>query len=286
MAVSDVDKKYLGRFASNFKIENPLLAQNLFQVSGIFTMLSGKIVKARKLRKSVAIQNIKSVDIYIRIIWHAREGIKILEQYIFPMVANYGELKVLSYKLRASFYHLYVLFYNSPIIDPIEGPESIFSPPLDEEDRHTDHSSLNQLIFSDIMSSSHTEKHGCNLDTEDAIHQFMDIWSDFMIPPVDYRPIALRYFQEAVSLAENHLSRSHPLRLSLMVEYSAFMYDCLYEREESRRIAELTVTEAYKAREGMDIDSYEDSAALFEALKVMMIWGLDENIDGSKISKA
>jgi len=116
MASSEVDMKFLGQFAQGVSIDHPMLAQNLFQICGNQVMLSEKVIRARKLRRLDTTRDTKSVDLYCRIIWYAREGLKLLEEYVLPMVDNYVELKVLSYKLRASYYHLYVLFHNHPTI--------------------------------------------------------------------------------------------------------------------------------------------------------------------------
>src|SRR3989440_2748231 len=50
----------------------------------------------------------KSLQLYHHILWLSREGLVMVEQYVLPMVGSYLELKVLAYKLRASFYHIFV----------------------------------------------------------------------------------------------------------------------------------------------------------------------------------
>ncbi|KAG4430527.1 hypothetical protein IFR05_013996, partial [Cadophora sp. M221] len=126
MASSEVDMKFLGNFARNIQIDQPLLSQSLFQILGNITMFSEKVIRARKLRRLDTTRDTKSVDLYCRIIWYTRECLKILEEYVLPMVVKNVELKVLAHKLRASFFHLFVLFHNHP---PITLKAAVHTPP-------------------------------------------------------------------------------------------------------------------------------------------------------------
>lgn len=51
-------------------------------------------------------------------------------------------------------------------------------------------------------------------------------------------------------LAERLLPGSHPVRLSVKVEYVAYLYDCVKEREASRRLAKRAVREVYEETAG------------------------------------
>jgi len=82
MATSEVDVKFLGQFAENIQLDHPLLAQSLFQILGNLVMLSDKVLTARKRRRLDTTRDTKSVDLYCRIIWYAREGLKLLEEYV------------------------------------------------------------------------------------------------------------------------------------------------------------------------------------------------------------
>ena len=112
MASSEVDQKALGNFAAVMDLENPLLSAMLYKVLGVSVMLSKKLLRARKLRRLDTTRETRSLQLYHRIIWLSREGLLILEGYILPMVDRFVELKVLAYKLRASFYHIFVLFHS------------------------------------------------------------------------------------------------------------------------------------------------------------------------------
>ncbi|RKF80216.1 putative 14-3-3 protein [Golovinomyces cichoracearum] len=266
MAASVVDKKYLGRFASKFQVDHPLLAKSLFQILGIFTLLSQKLKIARHLRRFDITQNAASLDLFTRIIWYAREGLKILEEYIIPMVANFGEVKVLAYKLRASLYHAYVLYQNNPTICLKTGQKmslqavkesSTLSTGKDKsaEDRPNDELSPSDSILHALLLEEGDHK----MDSKTKFQSPTDVRLINLIPAVDYRNIARHYFQEAVVLAKTHLYGSHPLRLSLMVEYITYLYDCLHECESSRKLAKRSISEVYRAQEGIDNEMFHDT---------------------------
>jgi len=287
MASSEVDMKFLGQFAANIQVDHPLLAQSLFQIFGNLTMLSEKVIRARKLRRLDTTRDTKSVDLYCRIIWYAREGLKLLEEYVLPMVANYGELKVLSYKLRASFYHLYVLFHNQPPVSLKSGqvhtPPGLKSPRATKIDKGKgiDRGSPSELYRPSSVQPTHPLEGGPVGGQPGMRLPPVEFAPNFLVPAADYRPIALDCFQEATALSERLLWGSHPLRLSVKVEFSAFLYDCLHERERSRQLAKATIAEVYNAAEGMDDDMFEDAAQLVGILGKMMKRGLGSGGSGS-----
>lgn len=278
MASAEVDMKFLGQFANNIEIDQPFLSKNLFQIFGNLVMLSDKVVKARKLRRLDTTRDTKSVDLYCRIIWYAREGLQILDDYVIPQVANYGELKVLTHKIRASYYHLYVLFHNSPPITvrytQISTPPGLKSPSKDEKGKAPDHGSSGQDIRPSSVQPTHPLEGGPVGGTAGIAQPPLEFAPNFLVPAKDYRPIALACFQEATMLAERLLWGSHPLRLSVKVEYCAFLYDCMHQKEASRVLAKATIAEVYNAQEGMDDDMFEDAAELVGILGRMMKRGL------------
>lgn len=286
MASSEVDMKFLGQFAANIQGDNPLLAQSLFQIFGNLTMLAEKVIRARKLRRLDTTRDTKSVDLYCRIIWYAREGLKLLEEYVLPMVANYGELRVLSYKLRASFYHLYVLFHNQPPVSlksvaQVSTPPGLTSPRRVDKGKGVDRGSPGESYRPSSVQPTHPLEGGPVGGQPSLRHPPVEFAPNFLVPAADYRPIALTCFQEATKLAETFLWGSHPLRLSVKVEFAAFLYDCLHEREQSRRMAKATIAEVYNAAEGMDDEMFEDAAQLVGILGKMMKRGLGSGGSGS-----
>ncbi|KAG4219720.1 hypothetical protein PC116_g31801 [Phytophthora cactorum] len=98
--------------------------------------------------------------------------------------------------------------------------------------------------------------------------------ANFLLPSVDYLPTAHQYFREAIALADSLLWGSHSLRLSLKTEYAAFLFDCVHDREGSRRLAKQTIAEVYEATDGLDDDMYDDACELVTVLGKMMKRGL------------
>lgn len=72
----------------------------------------------------------------------------------------------------------------------------------------------------------------------------------YLLPLADYRSAATTAFKEADVLAQRLLPGSHPVRLSVKVEYVAYLYDCVKEREASRRLAKRAVREVYEETAG------------------------------------
>lgn len=283
MASSEVDMKFLGNFARNIQYDQPLLAQSLFQILGNITMFSEKVIRARKLRRLDTTRDTKSVDLYCRIIWYTRECLKLLEDYVLPMVAKNGELKVLAYKLRASFYHLYVLFHNQPPVSlktaQIHTPPGLKSPhaKLDKG------KAIDRSTPSPFRPSSVQPTHALEGGPVGGIPSPppLEFAPSFLVPIADFRPKALQCFQEATALADSLLWGSHPLRLSVKVEFTAFLYDCLHERDGSRQLAKKTISEVYNAKEGMDDQMFEEAAQLVGILGKMMRRGLGAGGSGS-----
>ena len=70
------------------------------------------------------------------------------------------------------------------------------------------------------------------------------------------------------------------MRLSVRVEYVAYIYDCLHEAEQSRRLAKGSIRDVYEAQEGMDDESFEDAAEMVGILGRMMRRGLGGGSSG------
>lgn len=281
MASSEVDLKFLVRFAHNIQEEHPVLAQKLFQVEGNLVMLSPYVIKARKMRRLDATRDTRSVDLYCRIIWYAREGLVLLEQWILPLVGKFTELKVICHKLRASYYHLYVLFHNTPTVSlksspQVHTPPGLISPRAakDRKGKNVDRDSPGDLFRPMSIQPTPPPLEGGPVGGPATAPIPPEYTANFLVKADDYRPIALQSFQEASDLADKHCWGSHPLRLSLRVEFTAFYYDCLHERDRSRQMAKATIAEVYNAQEGMDDDMFEDAAELVGILGRMMKRGL------------
>ncbi|KAI4197391.1 MAG: hypothetical protein LQ350_005942 [Teloschistes chrysophthalmus] len=267
MASSEVDQKFLGRFAKQQDRINPYLASYLYKVLGLSTLLSKKLIRARRLRKLDTTRDTPSLRLYHEIIWLSREGLVMVEQYIIPMAPEHAELRVLAHKLRASFYHIFVLFHNQPSVNRTAIP-SFPSP-----------ATINNAIDnkrSSIRTSPNPFEGGPvqPLPPGLAPVSVPRPSAAFLLPATDYVPTATTCFTEASALADALLSGSHPIRLSVKTEYAAYMYDCLHDGEGSRRLAQQAIKDVYMAQEGMDDDMFEDAAEMVQLLGKMMKRGM------------
>ncbi|KAL8719785.1 MAG: hypothetical protein Q9225_003246 [Loekoesia sp. 1 TL-2023] len=272
MASSEVDQKFLGQFAKRTNNSNPFLSSFLYKVLGLSVLLSKKLIRARRLRKLDTTRDTKSLQLYHHIIWLSREGLIMIEQYIIPMVSDQVELKVLSYKLRASFYHIFVLFHNQPSIHQTAIPS--FTPSTNKGkavDRSSIASSPNPFEGGPVQP----------LPPGLAPVSIPKPSAAFLLPATDYVPTATACFTEASALADALLSGSHPVRLSVKTEYAAYIYDCLHDADGSRRLAQQAIKDVYMAQEGMDDDQFEDAAEMVQILGRMMKRGMSGSIGSS-----
>ncbi|KAH8164637.1 hypothetical protein CIB48_g3616 [Xylaria polymorpha] len=245
MASSEVDQKFLGKLGKQVEPNNALLASMLFKLLGLSINLAEQSAKARKQRKLDTWRATQSLDLYFHIVWLAREGLIMLEQYVLPMVGDHGELKVLAFKLRASFYHVFVLFHNNPSVSTLGINASIPGiPPIPRLDK------------------------GKGVDRTDAVSET----GRSSVQPT--HPIESG---TAVALADSLLWGSHSLRLSVKTEYAAFLYECEHDRGGSRRLAKDTIAEVYDASEGMDDDMFHDACELVTVLGKMTKRGLESD---------
>ncbi|KAI0872739.1 14-3-3 domain-containing protein [Hypoxylon argillaceum] len=278
MASSEVDQKFLGKLAKQVEPNNPLLASMLFKILGLSINLAEHTVKARKQRKLDTSRATQSLELYFHIIWLSREGLIMLEQYVIPMVGDHGELKVLAFKLRASFYHIFVLFHNNPSVSMmglsthIPGVPRI---PRPDKGKGIDRGDAVSETGRSSVQPTHPMEGGPVGPPPGFGPKLPDPPGAFLLPSVDYRPTAHEYFKQAVTLADSLLWGSHSLRLSVKTEYAAFLYECLHDEDGSRKLAKDTVAEVYEASEGMDDDMFNDACELVTVLGKMMKRGLE-----------
>ncbi|KAK3685619.1 14-3-3 domain-containing protein [Podospora appendiculata] len=283
MASSEVDQKFLGKLAKAVENDNPLLASVLFKILGLSINLSSQLISARKQRRLETIQTEVSLDLQFHIIWLSREGLVLLEQYVLPMVGNYVELKVLAYKLRASFYHIFVLFHNTPPVSNLgfgtpEGQATTTLPTLApnrvDKGKGIARDDDGENTSQPVQTSYNLE--GGPVGPPPGFGPAAPPTA-FLMKQGDYLPLAHRCFQEAVQLADQLLWGSHSLRLSVKTEYAAFLYECVHDNEGSRKVAKDTITEVYEATEGIDNDMFGDACELVTVLGRMMKRGLGSN---------
>ncbi|RAL10405.1 protein erg27 [Aspergillus homomorphus CBS 101889] len=285
MASSEVDQKALGNFAATTSLENPFLSAMLYKILGLSVMLSKKLLRARRLRRLDPTRETKSLQLYYHIIWLAREGLLILEQCVLPHVQVYVELNILAFKLRASFYHIFVLFHNQPAIHApgisnlphdatlTNSAANANLPTKASESRYSFHPRPESISVSDLSAAapdSALRRKATQAPPGLAPIQPPKSISAFLLPALDYTTTATQCFDYAVLLAERFLPGSHPLRLSIKLEYAAYLYDCLHDPLACRRVAKQAIADVYNAKEGMDDESFEDAAEIVGILGKMV----------------
>ncbi|KAF2472024.1 14-3-3 protein [Lindgomyces ingoldianus] len=310
MASLDFDQKFLGRIAKQTAAASPLLSDSLYQILGLSVLLARRLVRARKLRKLDTSRDTPSLSAYQHILWLAREGLSILELYVLPYAQDnqHGpECRVLSVKLRASFYHIFCLFHNQPPITatnmPTTDPRTASAPPVPLSPRSGNGQTRKIEAGSSLSpSSKRTGKQPMLREPIDSITSETSFLtnpyaaggpvatpspgppnappglnpvpipqpSSFILPPLNFVPLAGGYFTTATAYATAFLPGSHPLRLSVALEHSAFLWDCLHDQEGSRRMARRAIKDVYRAQEAMDDTEFEDAAELVGILGRMM----------------
>lgn len=304
MAVSQIEEKILGRLAEQTAPTNALLSASLYQVLGLSILLSRKLYRARKLRKLDGTRETKSLQLYHHIIWLAREGLSIVEVYILPYCQDGeqgAECRVMAAKLRASLYHVFCLFHNNPPLSgrlsSSESPPSRSNKPNQANDHSTELNSKRKgkaplrdpipSIQSDASfvtnpyaaGSSRTPPSIAVLPPDDARRTPsrppglapIDIpalrsAAQFLLPPLNFVPMAKEHFETAQQLADSLLSVTHALRLSVALEHAAFLWDCAKEHERSRKLAKRTIRDVYTSSEGLDDDEFADASILVQSL--------------------
>ncbi|KAG0155252.1 hypothetical protein PDIDSM_826 [Penicillium digitatum] len=242
------------------------------QSSGVSVMLSKRLLRARKLRRLDTTRETRSLQLYHHIIWLSREGLLLLEGYILPKVDRFVELKVLAYKLRASFYHIFVLFHNRPIFIPeTDVPTRL------KHDSIYDADALAALGISDTYKSKMnmaspplSRPPGLPVMQPVQLPQLPQPIPSFLLPPLDYTATATACFNHAASLSDKLLPGSHPLRLSVKLEYAAYLYDCLQDPIACFHLAKQTIADVYNSQEGMDDESFKDAAEIVSVLGKMV----------------
>ncbi|CAM1508509.1 Fc.00g053570.m01.CDS01 [Cosmosporella sp. VM-42] len=284
MASSEVDQKFLGKLAKAVENDNPLLASMLFKILGLSLNLAQKLVAAKKQRRpDAAGSSPQALRRILHILWLSREGLIMLQQYVIPMVGQYVELKVLAYKLRASFFHIFALFHNSPPVSNMGRWTPDITSALDKGKGIA--MDLDPESRSSSVQPTHPLEGGPVLPPPGFENQGTPLPPSFLLPSKDYLPQAKEHFLEAIALADRLLWGSHSLRLSVKTEYSAFLYECVHDTAGSRQVAKETISEVYEATEGMDDDMFQDACELVTVLGKMMKRGLGSKSSNTLRSK-
>ncbi|KAK4506559.1 hypothetical protein PRZ48_000291 [Zasmidium cellare] len=101
--------------------------------------------------------------------------------------------------------------------------------------------------------------------------------ASFLLPPLNFVPMAREHFDGAQHLANTLLPPTHALRLSISLEHAAFLWDCAKEHERSRKLARRTIKNVYSSSDGLDDDEFADASALVQALGGIVRRGSNES---------
>jgi hypothetical protein len=297
MASSDYDQKILGKIAKQTTVDNPIVSSGLYQILGLSVTLSKKVYKARRLRKLDTSRDTKSLQLYHQIIWTSREGLAILNGEVLPYVMNeeYGpESRVLCLKLRASFFHIICLFYNQPPISQIQVPTNRAAlalpdmPVVPERDLPPEFSASQQRRaglspapgrgqtlrepVTSLVSEGSVLTNPYPMDAPPGLAPIPNTQHpmSYLIPHRNYLPLTDSYFDTANAYAATSLPGSHPLRLSVALEYAAFLWDCQHDHERSRNLSSQAIRDTYTAEEGMEDEEFMDASEMVRNLHRMM----------------
>lgn len=100
--------------------------------------------------------------------------------------------------------------------------------------------------------------------------------ASFLLPPINFVPLARDHFDTAQHLANNLLPPANALRLSVALEHAAFLWDCDKDHSRSRHLAKRTIQRVYASSEGLDDDEFADASALVQALGGVLNRGRNE----------
>lgn len=286
MATHDIDQKILGTLAKQVGSSHPVVSAALFQVLGLSILLSRRVYRARALRYR---HDVKSLAVYHRIIWLAREGLALTDSYISPFAEQFTQkdplLKIVAEKLRGSFYHIFCMFnstsYSISLAAPPRNPSTETAVP------QTGHVTRRNTPLRDTIPSMLSEtsyvtnpysSSGAGALSPPPGLLFADAPDPAALPNEDLVAIAHHSFERATWLAMQLLPGSAPLRLLLALEYATFLWECVHDKRESRAVAREAIADVYRAPEAMNDAEFEDATTLVEALGQAMRRKSDEEL--------
>ncbi|SMR43288.1 unnamed protein product [Zymoseptoria tritici ST99CH_1E4] len=101
--------------------------------------------------------------------------------------------------------------------------------------------------------------------------------ASYLLPPLNFVPMAREHFEAAQTLADRLLPSTHALRLSIILEHAAFLWDCAKEYERARALSRRAIKEVYSSSDGLDDDEFADASALVQALGAIVKRGSNES---------
>jgi len=229
------------------------------------------------------------------------------------------ECRVMATKLRASLYHIICLFHNNPPVSPTikvltpkaDNGQTRRSPNRAKETREGQRRAGKKPLRDPIPSFTSEASYVTNpfasgppqtpppsvppppIPTEarrtptrppglEPINiSPSQASASFLLPPLNFVPMAREHFEQAQHLAKTLLPPSNALRLSITLEHAAFLRDCCKEPDRARRLAGKTVNKVYDSRDEIDDDEFADAAPLVQDLFSLARIGSDDTTSRS-----
>lgn len=89
---------------------------------------------------------------------------------------------------------------------------------------------------------------------------------------------AAKNYEEALKIAEQHLSPTHPIRLGLALNYSVCFYEILKDSKKACELAKKAFDDAISKLDQLDEASYKDSTLIMQLLRDnLTLWTSDES---------
>jgi len=100
----------------------------------------------------------------------------------------------------------------------------------------------------------------------------------------EYDKKAASNYEEALSVASEKLSPTHPIRLGLALNYSVCMYEILKEPKKACELAKKAFDEAISKLDQLDEASYKDSTLIMQLLRDnLTLWTSDQQGGDGKL---
>lgn len=110
--------------------------------------------------------------------------------------------------------------------------------------------------------------------------------ASFLLPPLNFIPMAKEHFEMAQHLATALLAPTHALRLSIAFEHTAFLWDCAKEHDRARKLARRTIKDVYSSADGLDDEEFADASTLVSSLGAIVRRGSNDSTPRSTAGSA
>lgn len=88
----------------------------------------------------------------------------------------------------------------------------------------------------------------------------------FLLPPLNFVPMAREHFTTAQHLANTLLHPAHALRLSIALEHAIFLRECEKQYDRAVRLAARAANAVFDSKEGLDDDEFADASFLVKMI--------------------